>query len=80
MTRKERMETLGHPATRFTNIYVKNFGDANLSDDEFQGVSLVTYIISWGPISVVYELSQTLLQHITFEVALLTINEIYLIK
>jgi len=36
MTRKERMETLGHPATRFTNIYVKNFGDANLSDEEFQ--------------------------------------------
>jgi polyadenylate-binding protein len=36
MTRKERMETLGHPATRFTNIYVKNFGDAQLSDEEFQ--------------------------------------------
>jgi len=36
MTRKERMETLGHPATRFTNIYVKNFGDAMLSDEEFQ--------------------------------------------
>jgi len=38
MTRKERMETLGHPATRFTNIYVKNFGEANLSDEEFQGL------------------------------------------
>ena len=38
MTRKERMETLGHPATRFTNIYVKNFGEANLSDEEFEGV------------------------------------------
>lgn len=36
MTRKERMETLGHPATRFTNIYVKNFGEANLSEEEFQ--------------------------------------------
>jgi len=35
MTRKERMETLGHPATRFTNIYVKNFGEANLSEEEF---------------------------------------------
>lgn len=36
MTRKERMETLGHPATRFTNIYVKNFGDAPISEEEFR--------------------------------------------
>lgn len=38
MTRKERMETLGHPATRFTNIYVKNFGEANLSEEEFEAL------------------------------------------
>ena len=40
MTRKERMETLGHPATRFTNIYVKNFGDAPISEEEFRKVTL----------------------------------------
>ena len=45
MTRKERMETLGHPATRFTNIYVKNFGDASLSDEEFQAVSLIIILL-----------------------------------
>ena len=44
MTRKERMETLGHPATRFTNIYVKNFGDANLSDEEFQQVCITSFL------------------------------------
>jgi polyadenylate-binding protein len=38
MTRKERMETLGHPATRFTNIYVKNFLDAQISDEEFEAL------------------------------------------
>lgn len=38
MTRKERMETLGHPATRFTNIYVKNFADAQFTEEEFQSL------------------------------------------
>ena len=41
MTRKERLETLGHPATRFTNIYVKNFAEAQISDEEFEAVSLL---------------------------------------
>ena len=45
MTRKERMETLGHPATRFTNIYVKNFGEANLSEEEFSQVGILHIFI-----------------------------------
>lgn len=35
MSRKERMDQMGDRAKKFTNVYVKNFGDA-LDDDKFR--------------------------------------------
>ena len=35
MSRRERMEVLGDKAKKFTNVYIKNFGE-NYSDDELK--------------------------------------------
>jgi len=37
MTRRERMDMMGDRAKKFTNVYVKNFGDA-LDEDKLRDV------------------------------------------
>ena len=45
MTRRERIDMMGDRAKKFTNVYVKNFGDA-FDDDKMR-----TFFEACGPIT-----------------------------